>query len=551
MNHKSILEQISTKPNKESYKWAGREFSLLSAILLFLIWGCRVLSLLQMLKFAYRTTIQLLKKTGVVDNKSGRPNVPPILCEIYYLVWLIIFVIIHHYPMEIENFWISIIACYYLFESVVWVLYYTVFRRFFEAGYSIFHELEYLTVLFLVIPTQALSLAFLYNLSFRDTLQGLLGAGGDRTPFPIVVLGTLFGAIVISMIISTFPTEAIKKVRKQKRVFIIGNGDVVKNRLKPALERNVNVKQDAVQEYDLLEEEKEIDCKKVVFRIVKEIKKNSDKNSIVWIATPTYTHVQYMESFLNTDTQLIVVEKPVASNKIDIDRTRNLITAYPNRKRVFFLSYYILEKALPLYYLVCNNPVYEKYLKVDNVDMVNNWRLMLGDLRSIKVEIHESEDLRDWVYNNNYGGQLLETFLHNVIVASVFCGSPKSWEVEKYKNETDLDRHTSIITLDAKKNQVSIRLEMSKNIETQQKKRGAILEFEFGQIEADFEEQVAIVKYHSKEYSVGIKDEYTSKYSVQVDLVNRTFEGECMTYESDGLLNQLDIIEWLLEINEN
>ena len=86
----------------------------------------------------------------------------------------------------------------------------------------------------LMIPTQALCFAQLYNQSFREMLAGLMGAGSDATPFPVTLLGCLFAAIVISMIISTFPTETVKKHNKP-RIFVIGCGDVVKERVYGAL----------------------------------------------------------------------------------------------------------------------------------------------------------------------------------------------------------------------------------------------------------------------------------------------------------------------------
>ena len=42
MKKKSIFSQISTKPNPDSMKWAGKERSILASMLLWGLWAARL-----------------------------------------------------------------------------------------------------------------------------------------------------------------------------------------------------------------------------------------------------------------------------------------------------------------------------------------------------------------------------------------------------------------------------------------------------------------------------------------------------------------------------
>ncbi|MBR3810768.1 MAG: hypothetical protein IKJ16_00350 [Agathobacter sp.] len=574
MNKKSFLDEISTRPNRSSIVWGDKNFSLLSSILLYTIWIARVLSLLQICKFVYRILVQKVREFKnreqldtvkkveegkiLIDNTSGRVNVPPIFCEIYFLIWLLYLIAVHHFPSVFSGTLVQISVVYYLFESVVWVLYYTIFRRFFEEGYSIYHELEYLTNLLLVIPTQALCFAFLYQMSFRKMIAGLLGAGSDATPFPVSILGALFGAIVISMIISTFPLEAVRKHATKYHMIILGNGDVVKNRLIPAIQNSIDSDKCT---YDTLPKtDTEFDqldpvqigekCKDFCARI----KSNTSKNAIAWIETPTPSHKYYIEQLLALPLPLIVVEKPIANTVEDLETIEKLIQKPGNRPRLFFLSYYLLEKALPLYYLTTGNSLYEKYLDIDDKPTLYNWRQRLGHLSSISVDICEGEDFRAWAFDNANGGQLIETFIHNVLIATLFCGLPNSWDanpVWNYQAQPAGSSNPTTIELSAQKKKTSIHLLMMKNAPAEAQKRTVHINFANGSIVADLATQSATITFDdiNSECEIKVNELYNKKYHIQLDLVKRVHCKECRSEEVDGLANQIEVLKWLIDGN--
>ena len=542
---KSIFAQISTMPSRNALKWAGREVSILSSILLWTLWLCRLLSLLQISKLIFRKVAKLLKKS-TTDEKSTRINVPPMFCELYFIAWFVFLLL---------GYWLGLsgpvatgFTLYYLFESIVWVLYYTVFRRFFEENYSIYHELEYLTVLILVIPSQALGFANLYNLGFLDVLAGLLGAGSDSIPGGVQMLGALFMAIVISMIISAFPAEMVKKQEQKSKMFVIGCGDVVKERLYPALIKTGVA--DSVSVCDLSSNPQKLSyCQYFDSQqdICDNIIKKARDNSVLWIETPSHTHVPYLESLLNSKASLIVVEKPICVSPEDIKRVQALLDDEDNRNRIFFLSYYVLEKALPLYYFEHTNTNFLKYLDISDKDILQNRRVLLGTLDHVEVGIIEGIDTRDWVQSPDHGGQLLETFIHNMLIASIFCGLPQDW-TNTVLSQSAPEEPVTRIKLSASSGHTKIDLYMAKNAPEAEHRRCARLVYANGTVHADFDTKSLKVHFNhiDADITISVKKKYTEKYHIVTDLAKRVNDGACYTEDVDGLRNQLKVIEWLL-----
>lgn len=547
-NKKSIFSKISTKPSPDSLKWAGTQYSLLSNVLLWTLWICRVFSLLQICKYLFRTIATAIKK-GTTDKNATRVNVPPMLCEIYFCVWFV--VILLGYLLAWTGLAFKIATIYYLFESIVWILYYTVFRRFFEENYSIYHELEYFTVLILVIPTDALAFACYYNQTFGSIIAGLLSVGADDAPTAVKLVGALFTAIVISMILTTFPSEKLKVKAVKTKMHVIGGGDVVQNRLYSAL-IDSGVDKSNVKVYDLDSANNRIDDYNYFSTdsdITDAITTKIKEDDVIWIETPPKNHVAYLEKLISSKASLIVMEKPICICEEDLKRIEEYIENDETRSKIFFLSYYLLEKALPLFYIAQPNANYEKYLDVEDSNLIQNCRTMLGALNAIDVVICEGEDQRSWVNDDKHGGQLLETFIHNVLIATLFCGIPQYWQDVKLdkKNEDGL----CDISLSATCGHTNINLVMKKNVAQNEKKRNAKMIFSNGSIEADFDTQSAIVKITSldTESRISVKHRYMGKYMVLVDLVKTAREGTPVE-TLDGLKNQIPTIRWLLNLSK-
>ena len=542
MKKKSIFSEISTKPNPDSMKWAGKERSILATVLLWGLWVCRVASLLQICKLVFRKTALLIKR-ATTDKKATRVNVPPMFCEIYYILWSAL--LVGAYLLRLQGAFINALCIYYLFETVVWVLYYTVFRRFYEENYSIYHELEYLTVLILIIPTQATAFALLYGGSFTSMISGLLGAADDASPVPIKILGALFSAIAISLIISAFPTERVKKAYNKSKAFVIGGGDVVVNRLYPAL-KGAERPFGRIEVLDIKGEGEKPDYVRELDgpdAIYDHLQERLDDDSVVWVETPTSTHVGYLCSLLKSPAAIIALEKPIARTTEDINAVKKIVADEEKRDRIFFLSYYSLEKALPLNMLYSYKDGYERYLDIEDEYLARNWRLAIGTLTRAEVVVHEGVDRRAWVKSD--GGHLYETFIHNVLIASLIAGRPSGWTDARLTRADD--GGVEAIELSATVMGAPIMLSQKKGVSEGERQRYARFEFTDGLIEADLENQRVRVSLGKigKSFGISVKEADKKKYSIMADLVMRCYLGELFTRDVDGLENQIECLEWI------
>ena len=226
-----------------------------------------------------------------------------------------------------------------------------------------------------------------------------------------------------------------------------------------------------------------------------------------------------------------------------------MIESPKQREKYFFLSYYLLEKALPLTYIVGGNGHYRKYLNIENEDVAKHALENLGKLQSVNVNIIEGKDDRAWAFDKENGGQLIETFVHNVLICSLFAGLPKYWcEVD-----LKIDDKEQTISLNAKSGDAEISLMQAKNqTASLSQNRKAAFVFENGSITANFDEERAIIHINDTKQNsiIEVKQLYRGKYDVQVDLVKRVAQSECRSSEVDGLTNQIEVLMWLLNQNQ-
>lgn len=335
-------------------------------------------------------------------------------------------------------------------------------------------------------------------------------------------------------------------MKKKHNVFVIGCGDVVIKRLYPALQKHEQIKDILI--YDT--EKKSDICTFCGSQseICEDVKKKATKKDIIWIATPSFSHVDYLKSFIDLDVKLIVVEKPIAINKQELEYVESLVNVPEKRNKIFFLSYYILEKALPLYYMLYKNHNYEKYMNVTELDNINS---ILGKLETIDVYLCEGKDNRNWVTKQNNHAQLFETFIHNVLVATLVCGQPTKWNVTHFQN-ANYQKTVHEIALEANCEQTKIYLCMQKNVKQENIKRYAQLNFEKGVVNINFDTQIAtITDKFNKKGNVFVYEHFKQKYSIMVDLVFRVCNGECSSSEVDGLINQIESLQWLLTLDQS
>ena len=587
-NHKNeqlphcLFRKVATTPDRASYIWKDGQPSILAMIVMWFVWLFRIGSLLQWLKHIFRTVGTKKDKNKNKNNEASieanpnkpkvdsydkgakRRNIPPYFTEIYFLVWGIVIAVF--YFLSLNHIVIKVLTIYYLFESIGWVAYYTIFRRFFEEKYALYHSLENLVILILLFATQM----FAFTNILRDVpdiensliqnLLGLLGAGWDKT-YPLVkVCGAFNSAIVIGMIITNFPSEKTKSEIDNEEFIIIGNGDVVKKRLYPAIKK-ANFKDIYIDIFDLKANKKETSPKQDNVRvhylntskdIVTQVKRLTNSRTLIFLCTPSDSHYCYIDELYHLNCKAFVVEKPIDCDRDRLDEIRKSIIEKPElRDKFFFLSYYYLEKALPLTYFLTLDNAYLKYLYISDDIMFHDLTShpeLLGKLKNVTVSIKEPEETRQWVKEKKNGGQLLETFIHNVAIASMLLGDPHNWQAKKGSGFTFDDTNSSI-QYEGSINGCDIHLYQSKNGDI--KERFAKIEYENANILMDLDNKQFTLTYDNKKLLIKVINAYKDNYDVQLDIVRRVYDDEFLTSESDGLELQIEILKWLLTINEN
>lgn len=573
---KSFVDMLANGPRKDNYFWQGGP-SVFTYLILNLVRVLRAISVLQLCKLFYRVGIKGHKQD--VDEGSWRPNVPPLLQEIYFFIWA---------AFLVSQVFCSCLRCplsydldvYFLIESTTWILYYGVFRRFFEEKYSIYHVMEHLPIIFLLIPLQAVSYALICTYSgggitWHELLPVLLGQANENFIF-FSLLGFLYSVIVIGMILSSFPDEKIKP--GNPNTVIVGAGDVVSKRLLPAmihkkrrpvednkmgeihvysLEQNASLREKV--QFD--EQESEYYTERIpdtVESIYSLIKENfKDNNTVAWIETPSDTHLYYLRLLLDK-ADFIAIEKPAVSNRSDLVQLKDFISSEA-RKYTFFLSYYILEKALPLTFLKRPNSFYLDYLEgcKEGKDDKNNEEnkkevakfyqsfLELGRIKKINIELIEGSDNR----NLPPGGQLIETFIHHCLIASLFVGLPSTWKIKEYRTSEQGGESSVYLSACGEHNEdITLNLEKGKS----GKRQTADLTFDNGRIIADFvKKEATIIKNNSEaeKVRIGVSRKYKGPYEVQCDMVYRCYLNQMDPSNLDGLFHQTEVLDWLLNLD--
>ena len=481
-------DKISTRPNETSWRWKGK-VSPLACFTLYIIYLARLLSLLQHCKFWYRTIKRKHRKSFTVDKASKRINIPSMFVEIYFLCWCVLLFVL---PKEwLLTRWM---AFYFMGESIFWLLYYFFFRRFFEERYAIMHALEYIVLLPVLIIAQVKCISIVFGTSLYFSFTSLFFPSQLQHPY-IIVLSVLYTALIFGIFLSNLPIEQVKERGNYRyNISIIGNGNIVQKRLKQAIAATDTQMQIAILDVQPYTTKYEL-IKRAHFHYF-EINENTMKNvlasNILWIASPSYAHFEYLNQYINHI--FTVIEKPLTINKMELEAIKQL-RHNGMWNKVFCLSYYYLEKALPLTFLYNPYTFYEKYINFHNINRGDILSLFskMGNLRTVSIVIHEGVDERAWTLEERYGGHLFETFIHLVVLARMVTGINSKWQTEKMSIQ-DSNGHsgTCINYHGTTDNLIDINLSMRKFVASEACKRYCELTYEHGSMYVDFDKQSLI-----------------------------------------------------------
>lgn len=542
-----IADEISTRPNLTSWTWKGN-VSMLAFVILHIVYFTRICSLLQIFKYIYRK----IARYASVDKASKRPNVPSCFVEIYFIMWaLLLFVL----PVELNIS--KYLSYYFLFESLSWLLYYFFFRRFFEERYAIMHTLEYIVVLPLLVIIQARCVSIISNCSIKYAFATMFFPQKDDNIY-IIIISVFYTALIFGIFLSNLPIEQIKEKGNYRfNISIIGNGDIVQKRLKEAISKLKPSRNVAI--FDLKSPKQKIEyigkTKFHNFIISDDTMKHILSSNILWIATPPQAHICYLNRYVNN--VFIAIEKPLVTNKSEFSVVKRLYN-HGLWKNVFCLSYYYLEKALPLTYLYSPTTFYEKYLCFNGLSRQDLFSLFeqLGPLRSVELTLFEGEDTRSWVDSPQYGGHMFETFLHLAVLARSVIGIESDWGTPEWLIDNRNNHYMSFIQCKGITQQnINYDLKMGKFMFPNELRRNGVLKFKKGIIEIDFDSQTLtgkLEKAPETSFKISTKKEYTmTKYSIQVDMVERCFEEGIIPTIVDGSDIQIKTLEWLFAQKDN
>ena len=198
---------------------------------------------------------------------------------------------------------------------------------------SLYSPAEYLVLFPVVITIQIFGFAFLYEASPQDIFLSFFDSSGSN-PWYFRLLGFFYFVIVIANLRSMSPTTNFKR---DNTINIIGCGDVVINRILPALLMgDLNIKPLHIKIFSSEpSDRKKLRSNKAFKNInfvcpkgnIQEkqdaiVKECITQNSPVIIATPSDSHYFYLTKFTSANLP-VICEKPLVRFKNEI---QNIIT---------------------------------------------------------------------------------------------------------------------------------------------------------------------------------------------------------------------------------
>jgi predicted dehydrogenase len=565
-----FFSQLSTKPNYESYTW-GNQHSIFALIIYRLVYVARMFSPLQWCKTLWR---KLNDKP--TNNSRERKDFHALYTE-YYLALILAFSLTVYYSQPYIQGFISthyplaydvisdvkyVVVTWLLIESILWVTYYMLLRILIENRLSIFNEAEYFIALPFVLFTQIIFFASLGNVTLAETTAALFNLPikdphlTEQARLAIGLLGYMYTALIIANIINLIPAIP---VWHRPNITIIGAGDVVEQRILPALldqkfyhPKQLSITSDNISEsfkitldelgVDYFEVNSHAPQGKVTFAQRNKVRQDivnyvTKRSSYAIIATPTAEHFPYMTA-LAKEQVIFAVEKPIISTRAELiamnDYGDNIM------KNGFLLSYYWLEKALPLNYFLSLNAHYRDFLEISSESNPDKYisqttlayiRERLGNPTKITIKFYEKEESRLWALLKETGGFYYETFIHPMTLLYNVLGKKialeqlnvdwylsKSAQQKFQQDESELG--ASFIHLYGQVGQCLVDIKSGKF--TDIKERSMFVEFESGRVDVNLDSMSCFIKWNNggkhSSTSIRMKDEYQKPYSAQMKL---------------------------------
>ncbi|MFN3465134.1 MAG: Gfo/Idh/MocA family oxidoreductase [Terricaulis sp.] len=474
-----------------------------------------------------------------------------------------------------------IVTAVLLFESFVWLSYYCLWRNFMEPNYTLYHPAEYLVLFPVIVAVQVLSIARLLSAEVGQVTGWMLGGQANET-YPLGLIGWFYVAILLSNLRGMIPRPSFKR---NSNTMVIGAGDVAMKRLLPAMRRimkagpfKANVVVHSLSDLRLrtMEHPFELILRESTEAILADARVGA---GAAIITTPSDKHMVYVRPLVESGLR-VVCEKPLSSVRAEIDELQARRGAY--RDNVFALSYYVLEKALPLTFFLEGNRAFLKYLCISRtdtagmreitgdaaVDEVQRFRAALGEPRSISIRVVEglenspTSGSRAWT--EAPGGLMFETAIHPLLlmVKAQRALAPGQWNsigefLQVFKPQRLCGRSLEAARADATtflrmrqaaaQGTPEIDITVAKYAPQAERSRRGEIRCARGSLRFDFDEKTLNAQLAGQAWalSLSIRPEFSENYDVQTDLALRFIRDGWNSSRFDDFDDQIDVLSWM------
>ena len=512
---KRLLEaaqKVSTRPVASSYVWGGRRSPLAFAVF-HTAFALRLFSPLQWIKYAVRR-----REAAKPPTTNLRQDFPAAYTEWYFIGLLAVAYGAHLARGHLHSVLpgpltdaLCVLGWLLLTECVVWTLYYLMLRAFVERYYTIFHPAEYVLMFPLLIVVQVFLVSDVTGRGITGMLQAFIGnpRAGDRFGTTLAVVGFVYLGVAITVVLSSHPGIA---TRPAQTLSVIGAGDVTVNRILPAL-RTLGYQHGGITISSVDDPETPAARAALAGRAQLRITAPDQvlatalrEHAPTVIASPTYAHFPQLVALAAAGIPF-AVEKPISGSRAERAVLRS--EGKDLMRNGFALSYYSLEKALPLTYFLRPLPVYAPFLTAGEPGMLGGEAMHavregLGPVRSMRVDLLEgasrspSGHARLWTEVPGTLHPFVETTVHPLLLMRHVTGpGPVRWtrcglgrygpRADRVRAETGQEIAPTWLEATGTSNGVDLHLRVAKHVPEHMALRRAVVEYANGTVVCDFD----------------------------------------------------------------
>lgn len=616
---RSFINKVAKWPATSSYRWDER-MSMAAFLLFHAMTLLRLFSLLQWLKFVHR------RMYGKDRYFQKRTNFHPLFTECYFVAVALLLVLVGQLPATPVFVPLKFaLGAYFAAEGIAWSAYYLFFRHFIERSFTIYHQAEYFLAFPLALAVQVLGFGVLVGAPcdsglterafqalgflFNSTLEV---PAGTCTQFPkgwisngLALLGICYVVVLLANLRDAFPKTHVKPTTA---VGVIGAGDVVRQRLVPALVRQlprlsgaasqgrrfepVEIHPSAIHVFDVgdgaepprpIEVMLEFPNGGARPRRIPVKRERSSQDVVVEIAaaqvpviiaSPPDSHFFYVAMMAMHGIRF-AVEKPITVFEPEVQA----LIAEGDRLFAdgFAMSYYALEKALPLTYLYTLHPLHRNHLDLyvsrggyRAVDTLP-WNEVIGGLgrpQSIRVLLLEGLSRspsaggsnRQWTEDPHLGGLYYETAIHAITVLHKVLGDLSRFDpqllamVSQSAVRQDSCSFVHMHAPAAADGAVAIDLIVGKYMPESLCARGAVIDYAGAVVCCDFDSMTLRIRPKGATFAgsdlvgaaVAVREHYAQvRYGVQASLIRTFFEYGWQGARFDDYATQVAVLSWL------